>query len=117
MKKTIVAKLLGVAAVGLFGSVSEPAHAGQIATCTVQYVQVLNEQVVIKCTQSANEFYAWGWGWASCNSRVTSDTFKTFASVAQSALLSGKPLLMNYNDTDATCPVTQRAVTLVRISQ
>jgi len=117
MNKVTISKLLGAAVVAVLGSVSEPAHAGQIATCTVQYVQVLNEQLIIKCTQSASEYQAIGSGWSSCNSRVSTDTFKTFASIAQSALLSGKPLLMNFNDTDNTCPITQRLLTLVRISQ
>ena len=113
--KTIRLVALSVSLLASSVFATRSAHAGQIATCTVSYVQVLNERVIVKCQEDPNEFNAWGSGWTACNSKVSSDTFKIFSALAQGALLSGKHLLMNYAD-DATCLTTTNAVWLIRLS-
>lgn len=111
MKKPRLTALLSFAMI-IFG-LSRPARADQLPLCTIEYVQYLNEQLVIKCSERAEEFHAFGSEWTACSSRQSSETLKVFVSLAQAAFLSKKHLLFNYN-VDNTCP-KPNAIILVRI--
>jgi hypothetical protein len=114
MSKNIISKVLGLVGALVVGVATQNAHAGQVTSCSVQFVRVVNEHVIVRCT-TGTEYNIWGSGFTSCNSRLNSDTYKIAATLAQSAYLAGKTLTMNFNDTDNTCPATANAVTLIQI--
>ena len=114
MSKNITSKVLGLVGALVVGVATQNAHAGQVNSCTVQSIRVYNERVVVRCT-TGTEYNIWGSGWTTCGSRLATDTFKVASSLAQSAFLAGKPLLMGFNDTDTTCYAPSNAVTYIQI--
>lgn len=105
MKKNLISLILGLA-VGAVAAVSTPVRAAtlvNVGSCTVQYVQFQNQQFAVKCTEYANEFFAYGPSLTTCGSRVELETLKAFNTTAQAALLAGRHLWFNYNP-DPSCP-------------
>lgn len=112
MNKKISA-LFGLACAAAIGTLSGTSHASQLGTCTVQYVQYADSLLAIKCAENPNELFAWGTAWSACPFGQNIDNLKAYQNIAISAYMSGKKLLINYdNSQPALC---QYAISLVRV--
>jgi hypothetical protein len=105
-KHGIALALVGLAGMSAVGSSTKRAEAavtsGQTVSCAVEYVQYSEEVFQISC--GGVIYTTFGPGWTACTSRQTFETIKHFDTLATSAFLSGKKLLINFNkDSSQSC--------------
>ena len=114
MKLSAVAILATtIAATGL---IAADAKATTVSNCTVTGVSYDNGvRLIINC--SATYYYGFaGTAYSGCVNTASVDTLKQWASQAQTAMLSGKTLTMNYDTQTGTCQNGAKTISLVWIN-
>lgn len=95
MKNTKLLATVFAVTAGLLSLTARPALAAD-SICTISSLAYANNgEVALYCSQGS--FYAWSYNRGTgCNVR-SADALKSFLSLAQAALLSGKSLRIYYN--------------------
>ena len=83
---------------------SSDAHAVTKSGCTVTGVQYDNNRLAVWCANDSQIYYAFNYATGTCaQSNIT--TMKIWLSMFQSALLSGRPVDFQYDNSTTTCSV------------